>query len=184
MVSPPRPSNEVEWLCIGQVVAAHGLRGEVRIKAFSDFPERFTQPGARWLRRGSQGVPEPITLVRGRFVPRTEQFVVTFAEIRDRTAAEQLKGAEVLVPASDRPPLAPNEYHLMDLIGLKVYQGDRPVGTVVGLVNAGNDLLEVELLSASAASPPVYIPFVPAIVTQIDLQQRRLQIDPPFGLLP
>jgi len=127
-------------------------------------------------------VPEPITLVRGRFVPRTEQFVVTFAEIRDRTTAEQLKGAELLVPASDRPPLAANEYHLMDLVGLGVYEGDRYVGRVVGLVSAGNDLLEVALPEARA--PYVYIPFVPAIVTQIDLAHQRIQIDPPFGLLP
>ncbi|WP_448514245.1 ribosome maturation factor RimM [Parathermosynechococcus lividus] len=178
MVNPtPDPS---EWLCIGQVVAAHGLRGEVRIKAFSDFPERFTIPGQRWLRHTYREEPAPVTLVRGRFLPRSEQFVVAFAEIDNRTAAEHLKGADVLVPASDRPPLAANEYHLMDLIGLRVYQGDRYVGQVVGLVSAGNDLLEVAL----PESANVYIPFVPAIVTQIDLDRQRIEIDPPLGLLP
>lgn len=177
---PLIPENP-EWLCIGKVVAPHGLRGEVRIKTFSDFPERFTVPGHRWLRHPHEQ-PRAVTLVRGRFLARSKQFVVTFAEVGDRTAAEQLKGAEVLVPASDRPPLAANEYHLMDLVGLQVYKGDCYVGSVVGLVNAGNDLLEVALVGDS--SPYVYIPFVPAIVTQIDLEHRRIQIDPPLGLLP
>ncbi|QLL29634.1 ribosome maturation factor RimM [Thermosynechococcus sichuanensis E542] len=183
MVTPfPETS---EWLCIGQIVAAHGLRGEVKVKPFSDFPERFTVAGCRWLRSPRQPQPYAVTLLRGRFLPRAEQFVVTFAEVSDRTAAEALKGAEILVPASDRPPLAANEYHLMDLIGLAVYHQGERVGEVVGLVNAGNDLLEVQLLNPAQEAPPsVYIPFVPAIVPVVDLAARRIEIDPPLGLLP
>lgn len=183
MVTPcPEPS---EWLCVGQIIGAHGLRGEVKVKPFSDFPERFTVAGSRWLRSPRQPQPYAVTLVRGRFLPRAEQFVVAFAEVSDRTAAEALKGAEILVPASDRPSLAANEYHLMDLIGLAVYHQGKPVGEVVGLVNAGNDLLEVRLLDPAQEAPLlVYIPFVPAIVPVIDLTARRIEIDPPLGLLP
>lgn len=183
MVTPcPEPS---EWLCVGRIIGAHGLRGEVKVKPFSDFPERFTVAGSRWLRSPRQPQPYAVTLVRGRFLPRAEQFVVAFAEVSDRTAAEALKGAEILVPASDRPPLAANEYHLMDLIGLAVYHQGEQVGEVVGLVNAGNDLLEVRLLNPAPKAPPlVYIPFVPAIVPVIDLKARRIEIDPPLGLLP
>ncbi|BCX12344.1 MAG: ribosome maturation factor RimM [Thermosynechococcus sp.] len=183
MVTPFPEANE--WLCIGQIVGAHGLRGDVKVKPLSDFPERFTVAGCRWLRSPRQPQPYAVTLLRGRFLPRSQQFVVTFAEISDRTAAEALKGAEMLVPASDRPSLAANEYHLMDLIGLAVYHQGEQVGAVVGLVNAGNDLLEVRLLNpAPEARQSVYIPFVPAIVPVVDLAARRIEIDPPLGLLP
>ena len=74
-------------LVVGKVVGAQGLKGELRILPLSDFPERFTKPGERWLQR-RQDPARPIELLSGRQLPGKELFVVRFAGIDSREAAE------------------------------------------------------------------------------------------------
>ena len=108
-----------ELLVVGRLVAAQGLAGELRVLPLSDFPQRFTRPGRRWL----QGRGQParaVELRSGRQLPGKELFVVRLAGIDNRSAAEALVGQELLVPADDRPPLEPGEFHLLDLVGLEV----------------------------------------------------------------
>ena len=173
----------MELLTVGRIVAAQGLQGELRVNPLSDFPERFTQPGPRWLRRvvGPQGEPQAVTLVHGRQLPGKALFVIRLEGIASRTAAEALVGQELLVPASERPKLAPGEIHLLDLVGLEVrLQDGSAIGTVKDLIHAGNDLLEVEL---SASGKTLWIPFVDAIVPQVELEQGWIGLTPPPGLL-
>ena len=170
-----------EFLVVGQVVAAQGLKGEVRILPASDFPQRFTEPGKRWLRRRGQNEQE-VQLLSGRQLPGKELFVVRFEGINDRTAAEGLVHQELLVAADDLPALEEGEFHLLDLQGLNVrLQGEaEPIGVVVDLHHGGNDLLEIELKESGRRC---LIPFVEAIVPQVDLQQGCLLLTPPKGLL-
>ena len=174
----------MELLVVGRIVAAQGLAGELRVNPLSDFPERFTQPGPRWLRRGGAGAdPEAqaVTLTHGRQLPGKSLFVIRLEGIHNRNAAEALVGQELLVPAADRPKLAPGEIHLLDLVGLEVRLGDgSAIGTVKDLIHAGNDLLEVEL---SGSGKTLWIPFVEAIVPQVELEQGWIGITPPPGLL-
>ena len=139
-------SPETDWLEIGNIVAAQGLKGEVRIYPESDFPERFEQPGTRWLLRPNATQPEPIELERGRAIAGKGIYVVKLQGVDDRAQAEALRGAKLLVAASDRPVLAENEFHVSDLIGLEVIDQATQTssGTVVAMISAGNDLLEVK----------------------------------------
>ncbi len=116
-----------ELLVVGRLVGAQGLGGELRVLPLSDFPERFTRRGPRWLQ--AKGKPaQPVELRSGRQLPGKELFVVRLAGIDSRDAAEALVGQEFLVPAADRPPLKPGEFHLLDLVGLEVrlLAGGRP----------------------------------------------------------
>jgi 16S rRNA processing protein RimM len=180
--------TDEELLLVGRIVAAQGLKGELRVNPLSDFPERFTRPGRRWLRPRNGPVQE-IQLLSGRQLPGKELYVVRLEGIHDRSAAEALVGQELLVPASQRPKLAQGEFHLLDLVGLEVRlleaEGSGSViGTVRDLVHAGNDLLEVEL-SGSGEAPPrqLLIPFVTAIVPRVELAEGWIGITPPPGLL-
>ena len=188
--SPAAPDGAPapELLVVGRLVAAQGLAGELRVLPLSDFPERFTRPGPRWL----QGKGQPavaVTLRRGRQLPGRDLFVVRLADIDDRGAAEALVGHDLLVPASERPSLAPGEFHLLDLVGLEVRLLDdgaaAPIGTVRDLIHAGNDLLEVELVAAEPQSPArrVFVPFVAAIVPVVQLEEGWIGLTPPPGLL-
>ncbi|PSN19291.1 ribosome maturation factor RimM [filamentous cyanobacterium CCP5] len=181
-----------EWMEVGRIVGAHGLRGELRVYPDSDFPERFLQPGRRWLRRTPQANPEPVDLIQGRYVAGKGLYVVQLRQVSDRTAAEALRQSVLLVPASDRPPLEAGEFYVADLIGLKVrIQGNpEPIGVVVDIYSAGSDLLAVETPAHREAAanpnvknkPPVLVPFVPEIVPVVDLEGGYVEITPPAGL--
>lgn len=188
-------------LVVGTLVAAQGLAGELRILPRSDFPERFTQPGPRWL-LARQGMPRAVELLGGRQLPGKSLFAVRLAGVNSRDAAEALIHQEFLVDASQRPKLAPGEFHLLDLVGLQVRLLDAgapasspgaPIGWVVDLIHGGNDLLAVQL--TPAASQPqdtgdqpdpgrrVLIPFVEAIVPVVNLEEGWIGLTPPPGLL-
>ncbi len=203
--SPPPDADHLSpegkpLLVVGTLVAAQGLAGELRILPRSDFPERFTQPGPRWL-LARQGMPRAVELLGGRQLPGKSLFAVRLAGVSSRDAAEALVHQEFLVDASQRPKLAPGEFHLLDLVGLQVRLLDAaepgsspgaPIGRVVDLIHGGNDLLAVEL--APAESPPatggqpatgrrVLVPFVEAIVPIVKLQEGWIGLTPPPGLL-
>jgi len=183
-----KPAAGPELLEVGRIVAAQGLRGELRVNPLSDFPERFTRPGPRWL-RDRQGAIRETQLLSGRQLPGKELFVIRLEGVDDRGTAESLVGQELMVPAADRPRLAKGEFHLLDLMGLEVRRladgqssgaDAEPIGHVRDLIHAGNDLLEVEL---TANGRSLLIPFVQAIVPRVDLSEGWIGITPPPGLL-
>ena len=142
------------WLEIGTIVSPQGLKGEVRVYPSSDFPERFIQPGRRWLLTPGASEPQPIELIRGRYLEGKGLYVVLLQGINTREQAESLRNSQLLAPESDRLPLEPDEFHVADLVGLSVLlqSTQTPIGKVVGLYQAGNDLLEVALDHPQAAA--------------------------------
>ncbi len=170
-----------EFLVVGRVVGAQGLKGELKIQPASDFPDRFTKPGPRWLRRKGH-LPKKLELLTGRPVPGKELFVVSFEAVNDRTAAEGLLQHELLVSSEDRPELEEGEFHLLDLQGLEVRLASEgeSIGSVKDLHHGGNDLLEIELL---ADGRRCLVPFVEAIVPEVNTKEGWLLITPPQGLL-
>lgn len=187
--------NGEEWLEIGKIVAPQGLDGEVRVYPNSDFPERFVEPGRRWLLCPGGKEPQPIELLGGRYVEGKGIYVIEVAGVEDRNSAEALRGCLLMVPESDRPILAEDEYHVLDLIGLEVFvqESGESVGTVVDVIAAGNDLLQVKLhplpvdgkeqITNDKGQKTVLIPFVKAIAPVVDLSAKRIEITPPPGLL-
>lgn len=180
-----------DWVEIGRIVAPQGVKGEVRVYPSSDFPERFLEPGERWLKRPRSLTPETVELVQGRHIDGKGLYVVQIAGVDSRDAAEALRDAVLLVPAGDRPRLDRDEFYVADLVGLRVIvqaTGDE-IGTVTDIFAAGNDLLEVTYYSPTAEKPnspkprKVLVPFVTAIVPVVNLAERYLEIDPPAGLL-
>lgn len=170
-----------EWLTIGKILSPQGIKGEVRVYSLSDFAERFTQPGQRWLGQPESEPDQVLHLVSGRILPSNPNiYVVKFAEIQTRDRATQLKDLCLLIPRTDRPTLAPNEYHVPDLIGCSVYHHHTQayIGEVIGVITAGNDLLEID-----TGKDQFLVPFVDAIAIQVEISTKRIEILPPDGLL-
>ena len=107
--------------------------------------------------------------------------MVRLEGIDSRSAAETLVGQELLVSADDRPVLDEGEFHLLDLLGLEArLAADGPaVGTVSDLISGGNDLLEI----TTSEGRKLLIPFVEAIVPEVQLEDGWLLLTPPPGLL-
>ncbi len=170
-----------DWLEIGKIVSAQGLKGQLRVNPSSDFPERFTKNGPRWVttKQGSQ--PREVNLLCGRPVPGKSIYIIQLEGINNRNDAEDLIGQTLLVPVNSRPKLKSNEFHVLDLIGLQVHlnENDLSIGEVKGLESAGNDLLEVELKTGKK----ILIPLVKEIVPEININQGWLKLTPPQGLL-
>ncbi|MHC5744374.1 MAG: ribosome maturation factor RimM [Nostoc sp.] len=180
--------NLDDWLEIGKIVSPQGLSGELKVYPVSDFPERFEVPGKRWLLRLDGTEPQPIELLTGRYISNKNLYVIKLAGVENCDQAEALRGCTLMVPASDRPQLGEDEYHVLDLIGLEVFMqaSGELVGTVVDIIPAGNDLLEVKLhesLTTDKKQKTVLIPFVEAIAPVVDLKSNRIEITPPPGLL-
>ncbi len=165
-------------LTVARIGRAHGLRGEVALDVRTDAPdERFTVGAVLATRPAATG---PLTVARARV--QQGRWYVTFAGVGDRTAAEALRGVELLVETdafdagSDEDAWYPHE-----LAGLRVEGPDgRRLGEVVGLRSApAHDLLVVR----ETGGEETLVPFVRAIVPVVDVPGGRVVLDPPGGLL-
>jgi 16S rRNA processing protein RimM len=110
------------------------------------------------------------------------RLIFKFQGIDSISDAEQLRGAEMRIPESDRVELPEDEYYYYDLVGFTVVE--RGSGHTVGVVNefleqGGNGLLKV----LDARRREILIPFHRAICVEVDLEAKRIEIDPPEGLL-
>lgn len=164
---------------VGRVVKAHGLRGELIVDPSTDNVERRFATGAV-LRVATRGPAPPTVTVRGAR-PHGDRLLVTFEEVGDRDGAEALRAAVLSADALDETPDDPEEFHDHQLEGLRAELAD---GTVIGTVTdvahgAGAELLVL----ARPDGGEVLVPFVTAIVPEVDVAGGRLVLDPPDGLL-
>ena len=175
--------NKNEWLVVGLITSCHGIKGQVKVKSLSDFDERFLKPGIRWLQKESEP-PSKIKLSSGFKQPGKETFIVKFEGVNTRDHADHLKSQKILVKTNELPKLKKEEFHLLELINLKVkiLENDelKIVGKVIHLENEKNNLLVVELFENQKK---VLIPFVEDIVPLVDIKNNFLIINPPKGLL-
>jgi len=169
-----------KWMSIGEIVAPQGLRGDLRIKPSSDFPERFTKPGKRWIQKTDE-LPTEIKLNKGKLIPGKSIYVLSIEGVSTRSSAEEIIGWKLVIPIDSRPMLSKDEYHYHDLIGLEARSGPSKalIGYVTDLIKGGNDLLEIELVEGKK----VLVPFVKEIVPEIEIKEKWLLINPPPGLL-
>lgn len=173
-----RPQDAVE---VGIVASAWGVRGWLRVKPHSGDPQALLS-AREWLveppdRPGPQAPPARLTISAAR--EHGDGVVAQAREVADRSAAEALKGARVLVPRSSFPAAGPDEFYWVDLIGLDVVnrQG-QALGTVVDLIDTGpHCVLRVAPREGAAAAVERLIPFVSAYVDSVSLAERRIVAD-------
>jgi 16S rRNA processing protein RimM len=154
-------------IALAAIAGAHGVRGEVRLKLFSDSVDSLSRHEALYI----AGVERRLLAIRD----SGKTAVARFEGLDDRSAAEALRGALVEVDRSALPPLEEGEYYHADLIGLEAVdrQGNR-VGIVAAVENYGaGDLLEIELPDGKTS----LIPFREGIA---DLDDGRILLDPEF----
>jgi 16S rRNA processing protein RimM len=152
-------------IALAAIAGAHGVKGEIRLKLFSDSAESLSRHDKLFV----GGVERCLLSIRD----SGKTAVARFEAIADRSAAEALRGTLVEVDRTALPPLEEGEYYHVDLIGLPANDKDgRQVGTVVAVENYGaGDLLEIEQDGGKRA----LIPFKAGIA---DLEEDRIVLDP------
>ncbi len=170
---------------VGRIGRPHGLRGEVVIGVRTDEPDLRFAVGATLDSSPEddeeQAGGEQLTVASARW--HSGQLLVAFAGVTDRTAAAELTGSWLSVDSSQLPEIGdPDEFRDHELIGLSVRtSGGDPVGVVTDVLHHGQDLLVVR--RADGRDGESLVPFVKAIVPEVDLLAGVLVIDPPPGLL-
>lgn len=167
-------------LLVGRVARAHGLGGELAVDVHTDAPDQRFAPGAVLSARLRDGAARELTVAVAR--SHGARLLVRFDEVPTREVAEQLRGAQLFVDAADLPPPEdPDEFYDHQLEGLTAVLADgTEVGTVTEIARApGSELLVI----ARTGGGEALVPFVRAIVPEVDVAGRRVVLDPPEGLL-
>lgn len=159
-------------ICLGKVVGAHGVRGQVKLKSFTNDPADVAaygplqdESGLRSFKVSLSGSPKD-----GVFVARLEGVV-------DRDAAEALKGVNLYAPRAALPEPEEEEFYYADLVGLRATTED---GELFGTVTAVHDFGAGDVLELRKADgTTTHLPFTRAVAPVVDVGGGRIVVRPP-----
>ncbi|HET9573980.1 MAG TPA: ribosome maturation factor RimM [Methyloceanibacter sp.] len=168
-------SAKEERVLLGEIGAAQGLKGEVRLHSFTEEEEAITAYGPLEDETG-----HVIEIEALRATPKA--LIARVKGVTTREGAEALTGTKLYIPRSRLPEREEEEWYHAELIGLAALDRDGvTIGRVVAIQNFGaGDLLE---LAPANGGPTVLIPFTRETVPEIDVEGERLTLVPPAGLL-
>lgn len=166
-----------ELLTIGQITAAWGNKGEVKVFPLTDFPERFSElTEVFWTREQQQ---RKLSIVSAR--RHKDLLLVKFAGIDSINDAEGLRQGYLQIPKGQRKPLPEGHYYLYEIVGLTVVTTD---GTKVGVIRdvlrtGSNDVYVVE---REGSKDDLLLPALKTVVLDIQAESRVMTVDIPEGL--
>lgn len=185
--NPQQSRNDLLRVC--RIGKAQGLKGEVTVQIFTDEPYERFEPGN--VLCTADGEREFVIENARTFKNR---WILLFEESQNRNDAEALNGTELYVHAEDAQELAAeNAWYIKDLVGLQArlceenQLGRTPkvIGKVVDVLDGAQSLLKIRLdHPIDEENKTVLVPFVEAIVPEVDVANGYLTIDPPGGLIP
>ena len=159
-----------DMVVMGYVAAPFGIKGWLKIKASTEYPDSLLDYDAWYIHRHGQW--QKVELEEGAL--HSACLVVKLAGCDDRDAAFALRGSQIAIARADLPEADDDEFYWADLIGCEVFNllGER-LGVIDHLLETGaNDILQVK-----DAGQTRLIPFVSAIVLEVDIQGKRVVVD-------
>jgi 16S rRNA processing protein RimM len=165
-------SNKV---CLGVIVGVHGVKGLMRVKSYTEIDSDILSYGILENDSGDQFEVKIKGKSKGTLLVEVEG-------VTDRNIAESLKGTKLFISRDALPAPQEEEFYYSDLVDLSVYKLDGSfVGRVIGVHDFGaGDLIDISLKDSNQT---VLVPFTREIVTEIDLENNTLTIDPMPGLI-
>lgn len=154
---------------MGHIGVPYGVRGWVRVHAYTEYGDGLLDYPVWWLGRNGQW--RECAVLEAAEHPKS--LVAHLAGCDDRDAAAALRGSEIAIPRSSLPQAGDNEYYWVDLIGLKVFNREgQLLGSVAGLLETGaNDVLVVR------GARERLVPFVGHVVLEVDVAAGKMVVD-------
>lgn len=185
--NPQQSRNDLLRVC--RIGKAQGLKGEVTVQTFTDEPYERLEPGN--VLCTADGEREFVIENARTFKNR---WILLFEESQNRNDAEALNGTELYVHAEDAQELAAeNAWYIKDLVGLQARLCEEnqlglpacTIGKVVDVLDGAQSLLKIRLNNPiDDDNKTALVPFVEALVPEVDVANGYLTIDPPGGLIP
>ncbi len=168
--------DPAELIAIGRIGPAHGNQGEALVEPWTDAPELRFVAGA--VLRTQPDQVGPLTVAAHRFAG--DRLIVRFVGVDDRDAVIALRSTVLLIDPAERPVLEdPEEFYDSDLIGL---QAVSPAGVAFGPVLEVVHLSGAVYLQLRVDGVERMVPFIAAMVPEVDVAGGRVIVDPPEGL--
>lgn len=170
-----------KYLQLGDILRPHGIKGELRVRVLTDYPERLPKLKRVYLGgTPTDPKPKPYTIEKVRF--DRQYALITFQDVTDRDQADLLRGLALMVALEDAIPLEEGEVYLFQLIGMSVVLEDgTDLGEIIDIAETGgndNYIVKSKELGEFA------IPAIPQVVLKIDADAQQVIIRPMEGLLP
>ena len=166
--------DEHTW--IATIVGAHGIKGAVRARYFTNTPDYYLKEKLFFLEK--EGILSPLNIIS---INKSKNcWIIRFDEIHSRNDAEVIKGCRLLLPDDHLRPLESNEFFLHKIIGCRVEdQKGQILGKITNILETGaNNVYEV-----SDGSSVFLVPDVPHVVLDMNVETKKMVIDPLPGLI-
>lgn len=162
-------------MVVGRIGRAHGVRGDIAVEVRTDAPEARFAPGVTLRTDPAERGPLTVTVAK----THSGRLLLHFRGVEDRTAAEKLAGTLLVIDPADAGPAGPGAWWDHELVGLRAEtDAGAYAGEVVDVIHApAQDLLAIRGLDGKES----LLPFVAALVPDVDLARRRVVIAPPEG---
>ncbi len=165
----------MQYVKVGNIVNTFGLRGEVKVKCLTEFPEiRFREQQQLYIDCAGDFVVVFVKSMRW----YKENLLVLFRDLEDINLVEKYKGYDIYISKDDVHTLPVGQYYYFELTGCDVYENNKCIGTVSSVEDGYQTLLRI-----STGEKEVLVPYVPAFIENVDVAARRIDINSIEGLL-
>jgi len=162
-------------LRVGQIINTHGIRGGLKVIPLTDYDERFEE--LKWVY--IEGLKEKFYITSVSY--QKNNLIITFKGYQDINLVEKFKGKYLLIDETQRRELPEDTFYIADIIGLEVYTvDDQYLGKVKDIIQAGSN--EVYLIQTQEGKD-IMIPSVKEFIPEIDLEKRRITVNPIEGMI-
>lgn len=166
----------VEYFEIGLVSNTHGLKGELKVRPYTENAKRFEKI-RKVLIKKSEGNFEEYEVQSVRY--QKDVVLLKLKGIDDIEVAEKLKTQSLFIPREDAKELDKNEFFIADLIGCDIYESEEKVGVLTDVFTAG--AADVYVVKRSGKKD-LLLPALESIIKSVDIENKKIDVEIPRGL--
>lgn len=176
------PAAELSFLVLGRIMRPHGVRGEMRLQVITDYPDRISRLEQVYIGDDPYDPESAIAFTVEGTRSHRDTLLLRLEGISDRDIAETYRGKLLMVALEDAIPLEAGEFYVFELIGMEaITDAGESLGRITSVLETGaNDVFVV----TGGMYGEVLIPDIPEVVPEIDLENNRITVVLPPGLLP